>query len=624
MSRKTQARVFVPLMKVDEEQRLVFGKITAQEVDQSGEMMDYATSKPNFESWSAQIEQGSGGLSKGNLRVMHGLSVAGKLTELAYNDDDKTIEVCAKVVDDKEWEKVTEGCYTGFSVGGKYGKKWKETVDGETVTKFTAIPNEVSLVDNPCVKSATFQLVKAGGVAEEVLFKTTQEESSTEETPAEETTEETTEESVEKNHELPVAGEPSASAIAEKAGELAKAAGDNSTWQDHIDAAREELMKMSALQLAAEQEREAKKDEGGDKASETQETDAAAEGSGDKEADDDAEGGPAEKVTPAGVKQLWSASDGKTFEKKADCVAYEEELEKAAEPKTDADKLRERLNKAINPEEVQASEDLIDDPERMSKVFNVLETVRGGSFDVDVLKKGMYTVGDFSRVLCSLGSLQKRIAGEGKREGDDADDATVAADIKKAMGDLGEAFKVYVVDQVNELLAGLDDDTVTGCYDYYCCAAKEDGEDQLAKDVCSILEAYRDPSRERRDVLSKAFGYVEAELVEDGELSPPLKKRFDELEAENASFKKIAEDAVETVEQLTKRVETIEKTPLPRAPKNVALRPGDGTFLGKTANTEEEKLAVMHDLLKAKGPDALALELIKLAQSNPQHLQLKG
>jgi hypothetical protein len=52
MSGTKKARVFVPLMKVDEEQRLVFGKITAQEVDQSGEMMDYDTSKPNFESWS--------------------------------------------------------------------------------------------------------------------------------------------------------------------------------------------------------------------------------------------------------------------------------------------------------------------------------------------------------------------------------------------------------------------------------------------------------------------------------------------------------------------------------------------------------------------------------------------
>src|SRR4051812_48550526 len=105
MSGTKKARVFVPLMKVDEEQRLVFGKITAQEVDQSGEMMDYETSKPNFESWSAQIEAGSGGLSKGNLRVMHGLSVAGKLTDISYDDEDQSIEVCAKVVDDAEWNK---------------------------------------------------------------------------------------------------------------------------------------------------------------------------------------------------------------------------------------------------------------------------------------------------------------------------------------------------------------------------------------------------------------------------------------------------------------------------------------------------------------------------------------
>lgn len=168
---KAKARVFVPLTKVDEEQRLVYGRITQEILDKAGEVMDYDSSKPNFEKWSNEIHEASGGLSKGNVRVMHGLNVAGKLTDLSFDDEDKAIDVCAKVVDDGEWNKVLEGCYTGFSVGGSYGKRWTETNDNEKIKKFTAVPNEVSLVDNPCVPSATFSLVKADGAEEAIAFK---------------------------------------------------------------------------------------------------------------------------------------------------------------------------------------------------------------------------------------------------------------------------------------------------------------------------------------------------------------------------------------------------------------------------------------------------------------------
>ena len=36
----------------------------------------------------------------------------------------KRIEICGKVVDDAEWQKVEEGVYTGFSQGGRYLKRW--------------------------------------------------------------------------------------------------------------------------------------------------------------------------------------------------------------------------------------------------------------------------------------------------------------------------------------------------------------------------------------------------------------------------------------------------------------------------------------------------------------------
>jgi hypothetical protein len=638
MSGSKKARVFVPLMKVDEEQRLVFGKITAQEVDQSGEMMDYETSKPNFESWSAQIEQSSGGLSKGNLRVMHGLSVAGKLTDINYDDADQSIEVCAKVVDDKEWEKVVEGCYTGFSVGGKYQKKWKETVDGETITKFTAVPNEVSLVDNPCVKSATFALVKADGAEEQVAFQHAEVDPPAETPPADTPPAEadaTVEKTVVDDHKTPVPGEPSATAIAEKAGELAKAANDGSTWQDHISDAREKLMKgeTSSLNAAVEQQAETRtNDATGEVDPPTTEDDEGAEGGASPAATDPEGGTPAdnkvvEKATPAGVKQKWETSDGQTFEKKADAVAHEEELAKAAAPKSEAEQLRERLEKATNPAEpVEGETPLIEDFDRLAKAVNALSTPFDDKGE-PALQKGMYTVNRFSNVLSDMASLSRSIKSEGLNEGGgDDQDVNIAADVIAAVKTLGASFIAYATDQVQELLAGMDDDVVVGYYDYYYNAVQTDPENGLAKDVCSLVNDFREPSREKREELAKAFGYVEGELevAEDEEMSPPLKKRFDALEAENTELKKLAGEAVEKVEDLANRLKKVEDTPLPRAPKQIALLPGDGTFFGKTANTEEERTAILHDMLKNEGADALATKLIKLAHQNPQRLQLKG
>jgi hypothetical protein len=313
------------------------------------------------------------------------------------------------------------------------------------------------------------------------------------------------------------------------------------------------------------------------------------------------------------------------FDKKADAVAHEEALTKAAEPQTEAQKLAARLAKATNPDESVEETPLIEDFDRLAKAVQAIST----PFDdagQPKLEKGMYTVNRFSNVLSDMASLSRSIKAEGKREGDDGEDASISAELIASVKTLGATFLDYAKDQVTELLAGMDDDVVVSYHDYYYAAAKEDGDNQLAKDVVGLLTEYRDPSRERRDTLAKAFGYVEGELevTEDDVLSPPMQKRFDALEAENTELKKVAEDAVLKVEELAKRVQAVEDTPMPRAPKNVALRPGDGTFFGKTANTEEEKLAVVHDMLKTKGPDAVALELIKLSQGNPIHLNLKG
>ena len=159
----------IPLAKVDVEKRLVIGRAVQEMVDKSGEILDYASARPAFEAWSKEMSDASGGLSKGNLRVMHSKTVAGKLVDITYNDDEKAIDVVAKVVDDNEWRKVLEGCYTGFSVGGAYAKKWKVG----TNTHYTPKVSELSLVDMPCIPSAKFfELHKADGAVEKIEFKT--------------------------------------------------------------------------------------------------------------------------------------------------------------------------------------------------------------------------------------------------------------------------------------------------------------------------------------------------------------------------------------------------------------------------------------------------------------------
>lgn len=157
--------MFVPITKVDAVQRLVYGSLASEQPDRSNEVFDYATSKPLIEAWSGDIKKATDGKSEGNLRAMHTKKVAGKFTSVICNDVTKSVDVCAKVVDDDEWKMVEEGCYTGFSVGGEYIKKWKDPND-PTLMRYTAKPNEGSLADLPCNPGSSFIMVKADGVEE--------------------------------------------------------------------------------------------------------------------------------------------------------------------------------------------------------------------------------------------------------------------------------------------------------------------------------------------------------------------------------------------------------------------------------------------------------------------------
>lgn len=155
--------MFLPITKVDAARRLVYGVATAEVADRAGEICDYASTRPNYERWSQEISRSTKGKSFGNLRAMHGPVAAGKVTEITFNDEAKQIEICAKVVDDAEWMKVTEGVYTGFSQGGTYARRW---TDEDGLTRYTAVPTEISLVDLPCLPEAHFEMIKADGSKE--------------------------------------------------------------------------------------------------------------------------------------------------------------------------------------------------------------------------------------------------------------------------------------------------------------------------------------------------------------------------------------------------------------------------------------------------------------------------
>jgi hypothetical protein len=161
----SQFHRFLPLRKVDAAQHLVYGTLTAEVPDKSGEIFDYANGKATVQAWSDEIKAASGGKSLGNVRAMHDKVAAGKFTQIIFDDANKSIDGVAKIIDDDEWQKVIEGVYTGFSIGGSYTKRW-QIPENFSLWRFTPKLSEVSLVDNPCVPTATFEYVKADGSVE--------------------------------------------------------------------------------------------------------------------------------------------------------------------------------------------------------------------------------------------------------------------------------------------------------------------------------------------------------------------------------------------------------------------------------------------------------------------------
>ncbi|WP_205836150.1 hypothetical protein [Methylobacterium brachiatum] len=349
--------LFLPLTKVDAVNRLVYGVATAEAPDRSGEVCDYASTKPFYEKWSGGIAKATDGRSLGNLRAMHGKVAAGKVTQIAFNDDARQIEICAKVVDDAEWRKVEEGVYTGFSQGGAYAKRWKGE-DG--LMRYTADPSEVSLVDLPCLPSATFQVLKADGAAETRAFA----------------------DSV----RIAPPPAPTNAAVLAKAEDLAAAAGRAGEVGDFVASARDALVK-AAEAAALAQARPAPEPPPGP---------SPAEGA---------------LIVEGEVEQVWKAKDGATFAKKADALAHNARVEAEASAKAAAGPVLDALSdlgKRLGAGEgdAAATGGATAPPDRPRKRPRAeVEKTAGGSVAGADLAKDLYGVSRLAVLLCEIKSM---------------------------------------------------------------------------------------------------------------------------------------------------------------------------------------------------------------------------
>jgi phage head maturation protease len=135
-------KIYADIIKVDPELKLVYGYASTTTLDNQGERVSKAALEEALPEY----------MRFANIREMHQNSAVGVAQEAAI--DDQGLYLCAKVVDSQAWEKVKEGVYKGFSIGGKKLEK----VDDE-VTKLRL--TEISLVDRPANPECVFDVFKA-------------------------------------------------------------------------------------------------------------------------------------------------------------------------------------------------------------------------------------------------------------------------------------------------------------------------------------------------------------------------------------------------------------------------------------------------------------------------------
>lgn len=142
---------FLPITKIDKNARTISGYASTPTLDLDGEIVSIDAVRkalPGYWEWR-------------NIREMHGPSAVGVAKEA--NVDDKGLFLTAKIVDEAAWQKVLEGVYKGYSIGGK-----KLAKTGNTITDIELV--EVSVVDRPANPDCRFSVAKKAKDAGEAFL----------------------------------------------------------------------------------------------------------------------------------------------------------------------------------------------------------------------------------------------------------------------------------------------------------------------------------------------------------------------------------------------------------------------------------------------------------------------
>jgi len=150
MTAPARLDVFAPITKRERDPKTghlyVYGKITGPDVDRDQQAMDPTWLKTSVPEW----------FTRGNIREGHDHRRAvGKAVELEEKSDGWYIG--AKIVDREAVEKVEEGILTGFSIGIKGPRLDYTKADAPRGLITDGRICETSLVDVPCLSTATIQ-----------------------------------------------------------------------------------------------------------------------------------------------------------------------------------------------------------------------------------------------------------------------------------------------------------------------------------------------------------------------------------------------------------------------------------------------------------------------------------
>jgi hypothetical protein len=133
--------LFIPFAKVDSTKRQISGYASTPALDTDEERISLEAIKkalPGYMQWR-------------NIREMHTNRAVGVAKDAAV--DDKGLFLTSKIVDNQAWDKVLEGVYKGYSIGGK-----KLAKVGDTITELELL--EISIVDRPSNPECRFGIDK--------------------------------------------------------------------------------------------------------------------------------------------------------------------------------------------------------------------------------------------------------------------------------------------------------------------------------------------------------------------------------------------------------------------------------------------------------------------------------